>query len=901
MKKDTYLLLLIWSIIILNCNFAYSQKTNSTNSNTSSGVSNRNVETQSYANLLEAVKTIGTSEKLLNVNSDIDCATALTVPKTLTLEFTGGGKIVRQAGCALVIYGQIKADRTNIFSGFVNTNQLKLLGANDVVYPEWFGAVGDNVTDDSNAIQLMFDAVDLTSGYGATYKTSGKFRFGAGRIYYSSKEIHVRSSSDIEGVGGKGWFSATIIRFADNKKGFVFEGYSTEREARNASMTQGSAVLKANLNFSAADVGKNIIVFGAGINQNAPNLTAKILSVQSATQATLSTNAYQTATNQSAFFLSDLTSQWSKISDIYLLGGTHAAVLPTHTIDIDGNKITRLTGEALDPYRGFPEGTTFTMGQSEWTIGILPTVSMTGNLASGSDTVTLTSGTVDNSFLFAGVTINYVNYSVKEVVSSTQFKLDRRSAASSLTGTSINITRRGLSGYRFNAYGNAAKTPSNIVRKTANAVFENWLVGATIHINRVDYLIDSVVNNYTVTIKNMDGTPAIVPYFEGDAAITALAPRRNVVVRFNNFHGIEANAQVEIRNVYISNFSGSGINFDSGKASGLLGNEPNVNNANVTRNFMHGNKGHGIYLRGTNSNQISIKNNDSNVNRGWGFYDTSFLGNVYEGNHSAGNENGGSYSVLGGVNQSTYTGEYGEGGQPSNILSSQSSWFGGLPGNGFSAEYNKGATMMASGGEGKTFLTSGIKTTSLKPSESGGFAANNAHTTVQIGQGGNPALPVLMGFGNSDEAGGNPPHNPALSYVLTYANGGQPAPGWYALQYGEQQRNDNSTDYTVLAFSGAAAAEGAKQLWMPNGFYFGRNSDGVTRSKFTVTALGLSLDKNFKANTFQLDSDGTRPVCGATTRLTIWVSKGGTGAADVPQMCLKNADESFSWRNITTN
>ncbi len=901
MKKHTYLLLLIWLITILSCNFAYSQNTNSTNSNTSGGVSNRNAETQSYANLLDAVKTIGNSEKLLNVNGNANCTTALTVPKTLTLEFTGGGKIVGQAGCILIIYGQIKADRTNIFSGFANTNQLKILGANDVVYPEWFGAVGDNVTDDSSAIQLMFDAVDLTSGYGATYKTSGKFRFGAGRIYYSSKEIHVRSSSDIEGVGGKGWFSATIIRFADNKKGFVFEGYSTEREARNASIMQGSAVLKANLNFSAADVGKNVIVFGAGVNQNAPNLTAKILSVQSATQATLSTNANQTATNQSAFFLSDLTSQWSKISGIYLLGGTHAEVKSTHTIDIDGNKITRLTGAALDPYRGFPEGTTFTMGQSEWTIGILPAVLMTGNLASGSDTVTLTSGTVDNSFLFAGVTINYVNYLIKEVVSSTQFKLDRPFAAPAASGVSINVTRRGLSGYRFNAFGNASKTPSNIVRKTANAVFENWLVGATIHINRVDYLIDSVVNNYTVTIKNMDGTPAIVPYFEGDAAITALAPRRNVAVRFNTFHGIEANAQVEIRNVYISNFSGSGINFDSGKASGLLGNEPNVNNANVTRNFMHGNKGHGIYLRGTNSNQISIKNNDSNVNRGWGFYDTSFLGNVYEGNHSAGNENGGSYSVLGGVNQSTYTGEYGEGGQPSNILSAQSSWFGGIPGNGFSAEYNKGATMLASGGEGKTFLTSGIKTTSLKPSESGGFAANNAHTTVQIGQGGNPALPVLMGFGNSDEAGGNPPYNPALSYVLTYANGGQPAPGWYALQYGEQQRNDNSTDYTVLAFSGAAAAEGAKQLWMPNGFYFGRNSDGVTRSKFTVTALGLSLDKNFKANTFQLDSNGARPVCGATTRLTIWVSKGGTGVADVPQMCLKNADESFSWRNITMN
>jgi hypothetical protein len=206
------------------------------------------------------------------------------------------------------------------------------------------------------------------------------------------------------------------------------------------------------------------------------------------------------------------------------------------------------------------------MGGSEWTIGILPAVSITGNLASGSDSVILTSGTIDNSFLFAGVTINYINYSVKEIINSTQFKLDRPFAAPSASGASIKIARRGLSGYRFNAFGNASKSPSNIVRKTDNAVFENWLVGATIHINRNDYLIDTVVNKGTVTIKNIDGTPASVPYFEGDAAIIALAPRRNVAVRFNTFHGIEANVQVEIRNVYISNFSGSGINLDSGKA-----------------------------------------------------------------------------------------------------------------------------------------------------------------------------------------------------------------------------------------------------------------------------------------------------------------------------------------------
>jgi hypothetical protein len=208
--------------------------------------------------------------------------------------------------------------------------------------------------------------------------------------------------------------------------------------------------------------------------------------------------------------------------------------------------------------------------------------------------------------------------------------------------------------------------------------------------------------------------------------------------------------------------------------------------------------------------------------------------------------------------------------------------------------------MLASGGEGKTLMTSGVKTSSLPPNENGGFSSNNAYTTVQIGQGGNPALPVLMGFGNSDEAGGNPLHNPALSYVLTYANGGQPAPGWYALQYGEAQRNNNVTDYTVLAFSGAAATEGAKQLWMPNGFYFGRNTDGLTRSRLTATALGLSLDKNFKANTLQLDSSGNRPTCSQTTHGTFWLFKGAAGVADILQICGKNAANVFSWANVFT-
>ena len=948
MKKNIYLLLLSSLITISYCNFARSQEkppvyqtcsnstvkakiqveksgvrfiicagekiylnnveslTNSTSSNTIGGASNRQIEIQDYSNLADAVSAIGTTKKLLNINRDMDCSSPMTLPKNLNLEFTNSGKIVKRAGCTLVINGQIKADRVNIFSGFSTANQLKIPGANDVIYPEWFGAVGDGITDDYAAIQLMFDAVEYNIGglpASGGYYTGGKFRFAGGKVYYSSQEFRVRRSVEIEGVGGRGQLSATKISFAYGKKGFVFENYSSEREAQNAAMTAGSQILNANLNFIAADVGKRLVVFGAA--------DSTILSVQSATQATLNAKASATVVNGQAFIFNSSNAGQSKISNLHLAGGTGNKFAATHQIDINGSKITRKMGEVIDRYRGYGEGTTFTMNNVEWTLAKGDTVILNGSVTANSDVVSVANGTVDGSYLDAYVSVPSPRgdaptfFRIAEVINSTRFRINKPMPVGLLPGGStvpFSVTPLVLKGYRFVALGAESKLASNIVRTTRGAM-ENSLVGATIRVGYKDYLIDKVINANTIAIKNLDNSAVSIPYFASEAEIIKLAPRTNQSVRFNIFHGIDAKVPVEINNVYITYFAGNGINFDSSLASGLDGIEPNQNNGNVTRNVIYENKGHGIYLRGTNSNTMTIANNDVSNNRGWGFYDISQHGNNYLGNHTSYNANGSRFSFVGGVSRSQYTGEYCEGGEPSNIISQGATWLGGVPGCQFSEQSSQGAVMLSDEGNGKSFLINAIRTQSILPRTPNGDIIFNSYTTTQIGQGGRTDLPVLMGFGNSDEiASTQPKPYPTLSYFLTYATeNSRPAGGWYAMQHNQGTRTNNSDGYTAFAFSGAKAAEGAAQFWLPNGFFIGRDTGGLTRSKIVATALGLSLDKNFKANSFQLDSLGTRPTCTAETRGTFWVNKGGAGVADVPQMCLKNAEDTFSWRNIAVN
>jgi hypothetical protein len=173
-----------------------------------------------------------------------------------------------------------------------------------------------------------------------------------------------------------------------------------------------------------------------------------------------------------------------------------------------------------------------------------------------------------------------------------------------------------------------------------------------------------------IAIERLDTYPAQPG--RGDwSVITDLSLRaRN---RLGNSPGIALHARASISNCGIAGFSGAGIEITSN-----LGGNSNVNNFAVTYCRVETCGSHGIFIDGADANAGYLLGVDCSQNGGWGFYDSSFLGNTYLACHAAANSLG-SYKVDDPNARCTFVGCYHEGGQPTPDLgASRSLWLGGL-------------------------------------------------------------------------------------------------------------------------------------------------------------------------------------------------------------------------------
>ncbi len=128
-------------------------RANSTTTGTDSGI----VSTQAansvssrynvldYATLAAAVTAIGATAATLVIPSVVSIASNLTIPSTLILEFTNTGSISIPNAVTLAINSEVATSRRRIFT-LTGTGAVQLTRTPDV-YAEWFGAVGDNLTD----------------------------------------------------------------------------------------------------------------------------------------------------------------------------------------------------------------------------------------------------------------------------------------------------------------------------------------------------------------------------------------------------------------------------------------------------------------------------------------------------------------------------------------------------------------------------------------------------------------------------------------------------------------------------------------------------------------------------------------------------------------------------------
>jgi hypothetical protein len=335
-----------------------------------------------------------------------------------------------------------------------------------------------------------------------------------------------------------------------------------------------------------------------------------------------------------------------------------------------------------------------------------------------------------------------------------------------------------------------------------------YKINSSITINKSVHLIGAGVGgDFASTIlRPPDGTPAIiVDYVPSPEALGTFSTIENIQVspvgKTNpTGHGFVLRARATLRNCSTIYCGGNGVHIDASTPD---------DNANLWR--MEGgrhilNEGHGVYTHGTDANQGVAIGVDCTANEGYGFYEESFLGNVYIGCHTAQNVLGGyAKPAAQAVNSSTFVGCYTEGGQADDV-NSPAIMFGRVSGG---TDIGNGA-MIEPGTGGKITAT---PTTFYDKSPHD--ATVNTDKYVQIRDAGSAATVFRV---KNDTDG---------EYVTVW--------GSNSLIW----KHDSSDARQALTLTGTGAAQGAGQAVFQNGLYLGATTKiltGTSSPEGVVTA-----------------------------------------------------------------
>lgn len=235
------------------------------------------VDASPYVHLVHAIQAIGTNEVTLLISEPIDIGVLhLVIPQNITLQFLRGGSLFFENDSVRVtIENEIQAGLYQIFDG---RGHVSMRNTREV-YPQWWGAVGDGITDDSRAINRAINALPYQGGV-VTLPYGQKGR------YAIDNTVLIRK---------------TGVRIVGKGTGVI--GSQPRLICNNTKITGGSdGIIKAASNtftsnmaqFTPDDVGKAIEIKGAwrknSFGQRAP-LSTTIRSVKSSTQIVLSDKA----------------------------------------------------------------------------------------------------------------------------------------------------------------------------------------------------------------------------------------------------------------------------------------------------------------------------------------------------------------------------------------------------------------------------------------------------------------------------------------------------------------------------------------------------------------------------------------------------------------------------------
>ncbi|MDD3927244.1 MAG: glycosyl hydrolase family 28-related protein [bacterium] len=146
---------------------------------------------QKYAGLSAAITAIGSNVRTLLIPVSKDVTSNLTVPSNVTLLFWGGGKLNISNGVTVTITGPVQAPLKQIFTGAGTVSFSGNKGRLEKVYPQWWGAKADAVTNDAAAIQAAVNAAATMNGGGQ----GGTVFFSPGRYNIKNPVILPRTGS----------------------------------------------------------------------------------------------------------------------------------------------------------------------------------------------------------------------------------------------------------------------------------------------------------------------------------------------------------------------------------------------------------------------------------------------------------------------------------------------------------------------------------------------------------------------------------------------------------------------------------------------------------------------------------------------------------------------------------
>lgn len=138
------------------------------------GVPSPWIDVEDYASFAAAIDAIGATERTLLISEEKAVADDKTVPSNVTLKFLQGGSLNIANTKTVTINGHVEAELYQIFKGDGSVS----FGTGSVkeVYPEWWGALGDDSTDNKALFEKTLKAA-LTVG--RVVVSEGVYLFGS--------------------------------------------------------------------------------------------------------------------------------------------------------------------------------------------------------------------------------------------------------------------------------------------------------------------------------------------------------------------------------------------------------------------------------------------------------------------------------------------------------------------------------------------------------------------------------------------------------------------------------------------------------------------------------------------------------------------------------------------------